>query len=108
AEARAEARWDRWLVGATIGLLGLGLLMVVSAGEYLALKDFHNASHFLERQVSSVIMAIVAGMGMLLLPQSWWKRLPWPFFGLSFLLMAAVPLVGRTAKGAPRWIDLGP
>jgi rod shape determining protein RodA len=37
-----------------------------------------------------------------------WYRLAYPIYGVSLLLLVAVEFIGRTGKGAERWIELGP
>ncbi len=102
-------RLDPWLAAAALLLVGLGLLMVLSAGEYLANKEFRNPLHFFQRQLLSLGMGVGAATAVLL-PGGWWRRLAMPFYGVSLALVWAVQVggLGHTAKGAARWIDLGP
>jgi rod shape determining protein RodA len=37
-----------------------------------------------------------------------WFALAYPLYGVAFLLLIAVDLVGRTSLGAQRWLQLGP
>jgi rod shape determining protein RodA len=37
-----------------------------------------------------------------------WFQLAYPIYGVSLLLLIAVEFVGRSGKGAERWIELGP
>ncbi|MFC3070668.1 rod shape-determining protein RodA [Phenylobacterium soli] len=37
-----------------------------------------------------------------------WFALAYPIYGIAFLLLIAVDLVGRTSLGAQRWLQLGP
>jgi rod shape determining protein RodA len=37
-----------------------------------------------------------------------WFALAYPIYGIGFLLLVAVDLVGRTTMGAQRWLQLGP
>lgn len=103
----APARVDPLLLGAILLLVAVGLVFVYSASAVqagLAGDEFH----FLKRQ----LLAAGVGLGLLLLAVRLGTervaRLAYPLMGASLLLLLLVPLVGRTAGGAQRWIPLGP
>ena len=58
------------------------------------------------------IVRFAIGMGILfavaLVDVRTWFRLAYPIYGVSLLLLVAVEFIGRTGKGAERWIELGP
>ena len=49
-----------------------------------------------------VIMCAVA-----LVDMRWWYRLAWPLYGVAFVLLILVDIMGHIGMGAQRWINLG-
>lgn len=105
----SAAGWDLWLLAATLGLLLFGLVMVVSASSYYAGRVYGTPWGFGVRQLVGVALGMVVGGVVLVMPSGWLERLSTPAWVLSLALLAAVqsPL-GHAAKGAPRWLKLGP
>lgn len=66
----------------------------------------------LEPWADKQVVRFAIGMGILfavaLVDIRTWFRLAYPIYGVSLLLLVAVEFVGRTGKGAERWIELGP
>ncbi len=101
-----ERPYDLLLIAAVLGLLGVGTVEIYSATAADALTHFHDAAHYLERQ----LMYMAAG-GVAL----WWgarldyrrlKAWTYPLLALSLLLLAAA-LAFPARNGARRWIPLG-
>ena len=42
------------------------------------------------------------------IPCEWWKKLSFPSYVLSFLMCAAVIVVGKGSNGSTRWLKIGP
>ncbi len=61
-----------------------------------------------DRQMVRFGVGLVLMIGIALIDVRWWFQLAYPIYGLSLLLLVAVEFVGRTGKGAERWIDIGP
>lgn len=101
---------DHSLLIITIVLALVGLVMVFSASAVVAGNRFHDPGYFLKRQLAWL------AFGFLLLHLAshidyvWWKRLSIPLLGLTAVLLAMVliPSLGVSAKGARRWLRLGP
>lgn len=112
ASPRATKRvaMDHSLLIITIVLALVGLVMVFSASAVVAGNRFHDPGYFLKRQLAWL------AFGFLLLHLAshidyvWWKRLSIPLLGLTAVLLAMVliPSLGVSAKGARRWLRLGP
>ncbi|MBH0204674.1 MAG: putative lipid II flippase FtsW [Nitrospira sp.] len=112
ASPRATKRvaMDHSLLIITIILALVGLVMVFSASAVVAGNRFHDPGYFLKRQLAWL------AFGFLLLHLAshidyvWWKRLSIPLLGLTVLLlvMVLIPSLGVSAKGARRWLRLGP
>jgi len=100
-------RADAILLGAVLLLLALGLVFVYSASAVRAGRA-GDEFHFLERQL------VAAGVGLSLLLAAMrlgterLARLSYPLMAVSLGLLLLVPLVGKSAGGAQRWIPLGP
>ncbi|MGK2848897.1 MAG: putative lipid II flippase FtsW [Minisyncoccota bacterium] len=101
---------DRKLFIAVLILLGIGLLMLASAGVFYGQSRFDDPYYFLKQQSFGL------GIGLLLLyifqkiDYRIWKHLSAPLFfiALSLLVLVFVPGVGMTVYGATRWVALGP
>ncbi len=98
---------DYWLVMITFLLLGFGLVMVFSASYYKGLLNYNDSYYFIKKQL------IAAGIGLVIffivsnIRYTIYQKLVIPFTILSILLLIAVLIVGTTANGAKRWIQIG-
>jgi cell division protein FtsW len=98
---------DLILVGATFGLLCVGVVMVLSASSYEALRDYRDPFYFGKRQL---LWALVGLGGMAFFMNFEYhrlRRLAAPFLALALVLLAVVLVAGHSALGATRWINLG-
>jgi cell division protein FtsW len=108
--AKKRVAMDHTLLIITMTLALVGLVMVFSASAVVAGNRFQDSGYFLKRQLAWLTF------GFLLLHLAshvdyvWWKRLSIPLLGLIMvlLLMVLVPSLGVAAKGARRWLRLGP
>lgn len=98
------------LVTACLCLVGLGLLMVLSATSITS-YDGTGASSF-SVFIRQAIFALV-GLTMMtiaaLTPVRAWERLAWPLMGAGLLLLALplVPGLGTTVNGSTNWLRIG-
>ena len=107
--ATKRVAMDHSLLIITIVLALVGLVMVFSASAVVAGNRFHDPGYFLKRQLAWL------AFGFLLLHLAshidyiWWKRLSFPFLGLTvvLLVMVLMPAFGVSVKGARRWLRLG-
>lgn len=108
--AVVEHRYDRVLLVVTLLLMGLGAVMVYSASVVNAELRFGDGTYYLERQVGFIAVALIALVVGMELPNDLWRRLSVPLMGaaLVLLMLVLVPGLSSTAKGAARWIGLGP
>ena len=94
---------DGPLAVAGIGLVVMGLLTVYSA------TMMPGAHHGLwTRQLVWAIGAFVAACVVASIPFRVYDTLAWPLYGISLVLLAAVLVMGTSALGAKRWLDIGP
>lgn len=107
----ARAPFDVLLLGAILALVALGAVMVYSASAIPAGQSArlgHDEFYYLKRQL------LAAGLGLSLLLVAFRMGharialLAYPLLALTFVALLLVPVVGKTAGGAQRWIPLGP
>ena len=101
--------WDWPLLLLVVGQMAFGLLMILSSSSLYADARYGNALHFAIRQVMGLIGGATAGVFLLRLRWSTLRALSWPSYIASFvgLLLVLTPMA-HGAKGATRWIALGP
>lgn len=102
-----ERSYDLLLLAAVLALLGIGTIEIYSATAGESLTQFHDSSHYLERQI---LYVTVGGFAMWFGARLDYRRLrawTYPLLLLSLLLLVIV--LGMPARnGARRWIPLGP
>jgi cell division protein FtsW len=101
---------DLVLFLATLGLLGVGLVMVFSASAVKALLGPQgDPTHFLKRQLVWTAIGIVCMILTLKIDYRVWRRLSVPILLVSIGLLAVVlvPGVADEISGAKRWIRFG-
>ena len=105
-----KKNFDRALFLAILILLGIGLIMVASAGVVYGKVRFGDAYYFFKQQL------IGLGVGLLFLyffqkiNYHVWQKLVVPIFlfALGLLILVFIPGFGTTVYGAARWVELGP
>ena len=88
----------------------LGLVMVFSASGVVAANRFHDSVFFLKRHVAWLLFGCLLMHLASRVEYGVWRTLSVPLLALSAVLLVAVliPSVGVAAKGARRWLKLGP
>lgn len=100
---------DRKLLFAILILLGIGLLMIASAGVFYGRSRFDDAYYFFKQQ----LLGLSVGLAFLYIFQRIdyhvWQRFVVPIFfvALGLLVLVFVPGVGTTVYGAARWVEIG-
>ncbi len=90
------------LIASTCGLWLLGCLVLLSATRW------QGGSGLLLRQVGSGGIGLLLGLALAGLGPARLRVLTWPMYGLGLGSLALVLVAGTSAKGAQRWISLGP
>ena len=89
------------LVFLTLAISSIGLLTLYSVAG-------GNPVPWMDKQA----VRLVAGMGLMLalalVPLNTWLAMSWPAYLSAIALLAAVMLIGTSAMGARRWLQLGP
>jgi cell division protein FtsW len=96
------------LMGATLLLLALGLVMVLSASSIESYKVFGSAYTLAQRQAMFAVIGVAAMFVSSRMPVVFWRRLAWPSLILAFGLLIAVliPGVGVEVAGQRNWIEI--
>ncbi|MCC2640809.1 MAG: ftsW [Nitrospira sp.] len=101
---------DPALLAITLILALVGVVMVFSASAVVAGNRFHDPWYFLKRQLAwlgagLLVMHIVSKIDYVI-----WKKLAIPMLLLTtvLLVLVLVPSLGSAAKGARRWLHVGP
>ena len=110
---RVRGGVDKPFLILVILLLCFGSVMVSSAGYVYAKNSAtfgHDSFYFVKKQIVWGIIGIVAMLGMSVVDYGFLKKMALPIFGVSYLLLwcVFVPGIGVSAKGATRWVRLGP
>jgi len=110
ASGGGGSSFDHPLLFSVFLLLGIGLVMVASAGVAYGNLRFEDGSFFFKRQLFGVAVGLVALFVFQRIPYRFWRKVAIPmFFGaMGLLVLVLIPGVGTTAYGAARWIQLGP
>lgn len=93
-----------------VALISFGLLFVYSASSVYASQKFGNEFIFVKRQLLYVVPGIFCAWLGAKIPLALLRRFAVPFFMLSLLavFLTKAPFIGKSVKGAARWLDLGP
>jgi cell division protein FtsW len=94
------------LLGATLALLGLGLLMVLSASSVLSIRLHGSPYTLAQRQLLFAVIGVVLMIVATRLSVQMWRRLAWPALIAALVLLVAVLIVGVEVSGQRNWIDL--
>ncbi len=89
-------------------LLALGIVMVLSASSPAALAESGNSYTYVTKQGISAIIGLTAMIIISRIDYRIYKNFSKLAYIVSFILLALVPIIGTSANGAKRWIDLGP
>jgi cell division protein FtsW len=108
--AKKRVAMDHTLLIITMVLALVGLVMVFSASAVVAGNKFQDSSYFLKRQLAWLTFGFLLLHLASHIDYVWWKRLSIPLLGVMLLLlvMVLIPSLGVAAKGARRWLRLGP
>ena len=102
-------RFDRKLLGVTLGLLALGIVMIYSSSAVIALTRKGDPNYFFTHQLVWAAIGIVIMLVTLHLDYKRWneKKI---FIGLMAiqLILLLLALLSPAINGSHRWIKLGP
>ncbi|HEX5948555.1 MAG TPA: FtsW/RodA/SpoVE family cell cycle protein, partial [Actinomycetota bacterium] len=98
------------LLLATVSLVVLGLVMVLSASSVRAYEDYGTSFLFFLRQLAYAAVGTTAFLLTARMRHTAWQQLCVPLLALSAALLVIVllPGIGTVAGGSARWLQLGP
>lgn len=100
---------DWWLFTIVVILLGIGLVMVLSASGIVAEHTAHDKYYFFKRQMAFACIGGIVLCFFALIPRSFLYKLQYPFLIASFcLLMLTLTPLTHAVNGARRWLFIGP
>lgn len=101
---------DPALLAITLVLALVGVVMVFSASAVVAGSRFHDPWYFLKRQLAWLAAGLLVMHIVSRIDYSLWRKLSIPLLFLTtvLLVLVLVPSFGSAAKGARRWLHVGP
>jgi cell division protein FtsW len=106
---RRRGSVDPVLAGASVALLGFGVVMVYSSSVVEAITVFRDPQHFLKRQAVFAGIALLIMYGVSCLDYGRLRGVTYLGLGVVMTLMVlSVAGFGHTGGGAARWLRLGP
>jgi len=107
---RKRSGSDGSVLAVAVVLALIGLVMVYSASAVVAGNRFHDSIYFLKRQGAWLALGFVLLHVASRLDYEVWRQLALPILAVTTVLLIAVllPSLGVVAKGARRWLRLGP
>ena len=97
---------DYVLLFSVFALILIGIILIASA-THANMPSPHRFS-FVTRQTAFALINVAIGFYLLHFDYRMLKRLAKPLYILNIVALLAVMLVGRTALGAQRWLQIGP
>ncbi|WP_269713664.1 putative lipid II flippase FtsW [Caulobacter sp. NIBR2454] len=99
---------DHWLLGGVAALIVVGVLLSFASSPAAALRmGIDDPFHFALRQcVFAGAAAFILIASSMLTPRGV-RRTAFFVYIVAILIMAALPFIGHTAKGAARWVAIG-
>lgn len=105
---RVRSGVDRVFLVIVVLLLCYGSVMVFSSSYVFAKATLHDSLWFVKKQIFFAVAGVMVMMAVSFIDYGFIKKFTVPIFAASFLMLAAVPFVGVTNKGATRWLKIGP
>lgn len=100
--------WQRfpWGIFLCTGLLTIISLLFIDSASYDS--SWGTTLPYAKRQISRLIPSMFLFLLLALVPLRKTQERAWTFYLIGILLLFAVFFLGRSAKGAARWIPVGP
>ncbi len=104
----AEWWWtvDRWMLAATLLLMGLGILLGLAASPSVAQRLGLDEFHFVTRQIMYAVPAIMVLIAASMTTPQQARRLCLGIVVVGFILMGLTLVIGAEVKGATRWLTI--
>jgi cell division protein FtsW len=103
-------RWwwtvDRWILGALVVIMGLGILLIQASTPAIAVKHGWSNFYFVERHLSMLLPAVAVLFTISLLSPQKIRILAAIGLVVFLPLLIVTPFIGTEIKGAVRWIHV--
>jgi len=101
---------DVLLLAACVLLLSIGIIMVYSASQVTAYEKLDDTFYYLKKQAIWALIGLFAMISVMKIDYWKYKKMAVPFliFAFALLVIVLLPGIGRTVKGAQRWLGVGP
>ena len=101
--------YDTWLIATVVALLCMGLIVVVSTSDAIAVGRGLDPLHYLWRQLGATGLGVGVAVVLMRVPLSQLEKLSTPllFLGVIALIAVLIPGLGYEVNGGMRWINLG-
>lgn len=101
--------YDTWLIATVVILVCLGLIVVVSTSDAIAVGRDLDPLHYFWRQFGSAGLGAGIAAVLMRVPLKQLEKLSTPllFFGVISLVAVLIPGLGHEVNGSVRWINLG-
>lgn len=102
-----EKPFDFILFITVLVLLAMGIVMVLSASSPQALAESGSSYSYVSQQAKSAVLGIVAMIIISKINYKVYEKFAGIAYIGSIIVLAAVPIIGSSTKGATRWLNLG-
>jgi cell division protein FtsW len=100
---------DKLLLAAALMLLACGFLLSLSASPSVTPRlRIDDSFHFVKRHAFFIVPAIIVLIGTSFMNLKQVRRVSFLLLGGALLALIALPFIGYSAKGATRWLAIGP
>ncbi len=97
------------LIGASLLLLTIGLIMVLSASSVWSFKNHDGDSYaVVKRQLMWVVIGLPCAWVASRVSHQWVRRLAYPAFSVSLVLLLLTAFIGVERNGNTNWLGVGP
>lgn len=90
-------------------LVLFGLVMIASSSVVLSVEIYNQNYGFVIKQVTALVLGVIAAIVVSRIDYRTWRQFVTPILiaTLILLVLVFIPGIGKSAKGAARWIALG-
>ena len=94
------------IAGASLMLLALGLVMVLSSSSIESYRVFGSAYTLAQRQAMFAVGGVAIMFVLARMTLSFWRFVSWWLLGFAFILLVAVLVIGVEVAGQRNWIEI--
>ncbi len=100
----------RLMAATTAAMIGMGLVMVLSASSVEAFKTYGSSFLFFRKQLVGAVVGLLALLGLSRFDYRRLRKVARPLFWLTLagLVAALIPGIGVSGGGSSRWLAFGP